>query len=94
VRRTARQGSGQRLKIPTTSYVGLSENPRAIKILENNKDLVNWKYITRNPNATELLKERAEYERTLTSKQYTNLGSNKRINWQELSRSESIFKIL
>ena len=75
-------------------YVGLSENPHAIEILEKNKDLVNWKYITRNPNSTELLKERAEYESTLTSKQYNNLGTNNRIDWQELSRRECIFEIV
>ena len=75
-------------------YFGLAENPRAIEIMEKNKDLINWKYITRNPNAIELLKERAEYERTLTSKQYMNLGSNNRIDWRELSKSECIFKIV
>ena len=75
-------------------YFGLAENPRAIEIMEKNKNLINWKYITRNPNATELLKERAEYERTLTSEQYMNLGSNNRIDWRELSKSECIFKIV
>ena len=75
-------------------YFGLAENPRAIEIMEKNKNLINWKYITRNPNATKLLKERAEYERTLTSEQYMNLGSNNRIDWRELSKSECIFKIV
>ena len=75
-------------------YIGLSVNPFAIEILEKNKELINWKYLSMNPNATELLKERAEYESTLTSKQYKNLGTNNRIDWQELSRRECIFEIV
>ena len=75
-------------------YIGLSVNPFAIEILEKNKELINWKYLSMNPNARELLKERAEYESTLTSKQYNNLGTNNRIDWQELSRRECIFEIV
>jgi hypothetical protein len=75
-------------------YIGLSVNPFAIEILEKNKELINWKYLSMNPNATELLKERAEYESTLKPEQYKNLGTNNRIDWRELSKSECIFKIV
>jgi hypothetical protein len=75
-------------------YVGLCINPNAIEILKENKDLIIWKYLSCNPNALELLKERAEYENTLNHEQYWNLGSNNRIDWKELSRHKTIFKMV
>jgi phosphoribosylanthranilate isomerase len=75
-------------------YVGLCINPNAIEILKENKDLIIWKYLSCNPNALELLKERAEYENTLTHEKYMNLGSNYRLDWKELSKHKTIFKIV
>ena len=75
-------------------YVGLCTNPNAIEILKENKDLIIWKYLSCNPSALELLKERAEYESTLKPEEYWNLGSNNRLDWKELSKHKTIFKMV
>lgn len=73
---------------------GMSENPSAIEILKENETMIVWRYLSNNANAIELLKERAEYESTLTPEEYNNLGSNNRIDWEELSKRRDIFKIV
>ena len=51
--------------------------------------MINWEYLSANPNAIDLIKERIEYERTLTQKQYNDLQS--KIDWKYLSKNPSIF---
>ena len=46
---------------------------------------INWKKLSGNINAIEQLKERIEYEKTLTKKEYENLEENSKIDWFNLS---------
>jgi hypothetical protein len=71
------------------NWDNLSSNPNAIKLLEKNKNMINWKNLSANKNAIDLIKERIEYERTLTQKQYNDLQS--KIDWRNLSRNPLIF---
>jgi len=50
---------------------------------------INWKELSANPNAIDLLKERIEYENTLYVKEYRVLKN--KINWKQLSTNPSIF---
>ena len=76
------------------AWVNLSENPEAIDLLEKNKDKIVWSYLSSNtnPKAMKLLKERIEYEKSLSIKEYRAL-SNK-INWSYLSNNKNATKIL
>jgi outer membrane PBP1 activator LpoA protein len=47
--------------------------------------------LSTNPNAIDLIKERIEYEKTLTQKQYNDLQN--KIDWLNLSQNPSIFKV-
>ena len=51
-------------------------------LLEKNIDKINWDYLSANKNAIDLIKDRIEYERTLTQKQYNDLQS--KIDWKNL----------
>ena len=51
--------------------------------------MINWDNLSANKNAIDLIKERIEYERTLTQKQYNDLQS--KIDWRNLSRNPLIF---
>jgi hypothetical protein len=39
------------------NWVGLSENPNAIHLLEQNLDKINWVALSENPNAIHLLEQ-------------------------------------
>ena len=71
------------------NWDNLSSNPNAIKLLEKNQNMINWDYLSANKNAIDLIKERIEYERTLSQKQYNDLQS--KIDWRNLSRNPLIF---
>ena len=51
--------------------------------------MINWNYLSANKNAIDLIKERIEYERTLTQNQYNDLQS--KIDWRNLSGNPLIF---
>ena len=76
-------------KPPMINWDNLSSNPNAIKLLEKNQNMINWDYLSANKNAIDLIKDRIEYERTLTQKQYNDLQS--KIDWRNLSGNPLIF---
>ena len=54
------------------------------------KHKLDWIMLSRNPNAIDLLKERIEYEKSLTDAQFNRLKN--KINWNALSSNPAIFK--
>ena len=50
---------------------------------------INWKELSANPNAINLIKERIKYENTLDVRNYRKLKH--KINWNQLSSNPSIF---
>ncbi len=74
----------------------LSSNPNAIELLKENKEKINWCYLSLNPNAIEILKENK-------NKIYWELLSNNpnaiellkenqnKIDWWYFSRNPNIF---
>jgi len=52
----------------------LSKNPNSIELLKTNRKKINWKALSLNENAFELIKERVEYESKLSPKKYENLN--------------------
>jgi hypothetical protein len=50
--------------------------------------------LSKNENAFELLKERYEYEISLTPEEYNNLNSSNKIDWDSLSKNRCIFKMV
>jgi hypothetical protein len=59
-----------------------------------NKDKLNWKMLSENPCAIELLKERIEYEKSLDKEEYEKLGDDNRVNWLKLSINPEAIDIL
>jgi len=76
------------------AWANLSENPEAIDLLEKNKDKIVWLNLSANtnPKAMKLLKDRVEYESSLSIEEYRKL-SNK-VNWLYLSNNPNAIKIL
>jgi hypothetical protein len=72
----------------------LSANSEAIALLEKNPDKIVWLNLSsnQNPKAIKLLKERVEYENSLSNEEYRKL-SNK-VNWLFLSNNPNAIKIL
>uniref|UniRef100_A0A6C0L8U0 Uncharacterized protein n=1 Tax=viral metagenome TaxID=1070528 RepID=A0A6C0L8U0_9ZZZZ len=72
----------------------LSANSEAIALLEKNPDKIVWLNLSsnQNPKAIKLLKERVEYENSLSIEEYRKL-SNK-VNWLFLSNNPNVIKIL
>lgn len=82
----------------------LCKNPNAIELLKKNRKKINWKLPRRgssmhacgygvclNENAFELIKERAEYEMSLTHEEYEDLKYYNKLNWKILSENKGIF---
>ena len=76
------------------NWGSLSENPEAIKLLEENIDKIVWLNLSSNhsPKAIKLLKDQVEYENGLSKAQYAKL-SNK-ISWLFLSSNPIAIEIL
>ena len=69
----------------------LSANPKAVKLLEKYPEYISLKGLCSNPNAVKLIKKQVLLERSLSEKQYTDLLTNEKINWDILSRNPCIF---
>lgn len=76
------------------NWSSLSENPEAIKLLEENRHKIVWLNLSSNhsPKAIKLLKDQVEYENGLSKAQYAKL-SNK-ISWLFLSSNPIAIEIL
>lgn len=82
-------------------WYSLSKNPKAGELLKNNPDKIVWSIFSENPkagellnkdpNAGELLKDRIEFEDTLTKKKYDEISNYNKLNWYYLSINPSIF---
>ena len=59
-----------------------------------NKDNLNWKMLSANPCAIEMLKERIEYEKSLDKEEYAKLADDNRVNWLKLSINPEAIDIL
>jgi hypothetical protein len=51
-------------------------------------DKLDWGYLSENPNAIDLLRDRIDFEKSLTQDEYKNLPS--KINWSSLCRNSDI----
>ena len=69
----------------------LSANPKAVKLLEKYPEYISLKGLCSNPNAVKLIKKQVLLERALSEKQYTDLLTNEKINWDILSKNPCIF---
>lgn len=76
------------------AWSNLSQNPEAIALLEKNHDKIVWFNLSANesPKAVKLLKERVEYESSLSKDTYNHLTN--KINWAYLSNNQNAIKIL
>lgn len=76
------------------NWSSLSENPEAIKLLEENRHKIVWLNLSSNhsPKAIKLLQDQVEYENGLSKAQYAKL-SNK-ISWRFLSSNPIAIDIL
>ena len=80
------------------NWIGLSKNPNALHLLEQNPDKIFWHSLSQNPNAIHLL------EKHLDEIDWENLSGNpnalhmleansNKIAWWRLSMNPSIFEI-
>jgi hypothetical protein len=69
----------------------LSANPKAVKLLEKYPDYISITVLCSNPNAVKLIKKQVLFEKKLSEKEYTNLLTNEKINWDILSKNPCIF---
>ena len=79
------------LKNSTTNYSDLSDT----------KWIINWAFVSSNPNAIELLKTKAEEEKNIRSNdffnnttKYSDLKDTERINWVFVSSNPNAFELL
>ena len=64
------------------------------KILLNwiNIEKLNLECLSKNPNAIDLLRERIEYEKSLTDEEYNELEDQDKICWRIISNNPAIFE--
>jgi len=81
-------------EIEKIAWNNLSANPEAIALLEKIPDKIDWFNLSSNksPKAAKLLKERVEYESSLSKDTYNHLTN--KINWAYLSNNQNAIKIL
>ena len=73
----------------------LSANPNAIKILENNKNKIDWFNISKNSNAIHLIEDRVEYEKQFNIDEYDYLTFGcKLLSWCEISSNPNAIELL
>ena len=80
------------------SWFGLSRNPNAIQLLEQNQDKIDWVGLSRNPNAIHLLEQnqnKIEWDELSRNPNAIHLLENNldKINWTYLSENPSIFEL-
>ena len=71
----------------------LSTNKNAIKMLEQDPDIINWEYISQNTNAIPIIENRLKYESNIDIDEYINLQDNK-ICWKQLSNNINAIRLL
>jgi len=84
-------------------WYSISINPEAGKLLKYNSDKIVWsifsenlkagEFLKENPKDGELLKDRIEFEDTLTKKKYNEISDYNKLNWYSLAKNPSIFYI-
>jgi len=63
-------------------------------LLKDKPNKIYWNYLSLNPNAIELIKERIDYENNLSIDEYENLEWYKRIDYDYLSENTGIFMLV
>ena len=63
-------------------------------MLKDKPNKIYWNYLSLNPNAIELIKERIDYENNLSIDEYENLEWYKRIDYDYLSENTGIFMLV
>jgi hypothetical protein len=84
-------------KDPYSPYINwnfLSENPKAIDLLNKNKNKINWSSLSKNPKAIELLRDKIEEEKKLLPTQLAKLHYSEKIDWGNLSSNPNAIKLL
>ena len=72
----------------------LSQNLNAIDYLKENPELIDWGYLSTNPNAIKLLENKFKEENNLTERELQNLTPKNKINWLYLSENPKAKKLL
>lgn len=63
----------------------LSSNLNAIDFLIENPHLINWRNLSANPKAIELLEEKFKEEEKLSKEELGSIPNNKKIDWRNIS---------
>lgn len=63
----------------------LSSNINAIDFLIENPHLINWRYLSENPKAIQLLEEKFKEEEKLSKEELASIPDNEKIDWRNLS---------
>ena len=79
---------------PFINWNFLSENPKAIKLLEQNKPKINWSSLSKNPKAIELLRDKRIEENGLSSTVLGQLNQYQKIDWGNLSSNPKAIELL
>ena len=81
-----------------TNWIGLSQNPNAINLLEKNQDKIHWVGLSLNPNAIHLLEKNQDkidwdlLSRNPNAMHLLEINPDK-IHWYNLSANPSIFEL-
>ena len=71
-----------------------STNSSMIELLKENKDKIHWNELSENEYAIDLLRDRIEYEKKLTQKEYEDLEDTDKIDWYLLSQNNNAVELL
>lgn len=69
-------------------------NPQVITILKANPTHINWMYLSENPNAIGLLKEKIAKEKKMEESDYDDLYDIHKISWELLSENPNAIDLL
>jgi hypothetical protein len=72
----------------------LLKNPNAIEFLKQNRDMIEWNYLSQNPNAIELLRERFKEEKNMNQSELHDLPDSKKLDWEHLSANPCAIELL
>ena len=72
----------------------LLKNHNVIEFLKKNRDMIEWNYLSQNPNAIELLRERFKEEKNMNQSELYDLPDSKKLDWGHLSANPCAIELL
>jgi len=64
------------------------------KGVKKNRDMIEWNYLSQNPNAIELLRERFKEEKNMNQSELYDLPDSKKLDWEHLSANPCAIELL